>query len=123
MTALLQQERGSKMLKYMLIYIVSVLISSVSQIILKTSSGKTYDSFIREYLNPRVIIAYGLFFLTTFISLYAYKVIPLSMGPILESTGYIWVAILSFVILGEKISKRKLTGLLVIIAGIVVYSI
>ncbi len=111
------------MLKYMLIYIVSVLIASVSQIILKTSSGKTYDSFIREYLNPRVIIAYGLFFLTTFISLYAYKVIPLSMGPILESTGYIWVAILSFVILGEKISKRKLTGLLVIIAGIVVYSI
>ena len=111
------------MLKYMLIYIVSVLIASVSQIILKTSSGKTYDSFIREYLNPRVIIAYGLFFLTTFISLYAYKVIPLSMGPILESTGYIWVAILSFVILGEKISKRKLMGLLVIIAGIVVYSI
>ena len=111
------------MLKYMLIYIVSVFIASVSQIILKTSSGKTYDSFIKEYLNPRVIIAYGLFFLTTFISLYAYKVIPLSMGPILESTGYIWVAVLSFIILGEKISPRKLMGLLIIIAGIVVYSI
>ncbi len=111
------------MLKYMLIYIVSVFIASVSQIILKTSSGKAYDSFIKEYLNPRVIIAYGLFFLTTFISLYAYKVIPLSMGPILESTGYIWVAVLSFIILGEKISPRKLMGLLIIIAGIVVYSI
>lgn len=109
------------MYKYVLIYILSVFIASVSQIILKTSSGKTYDSFIREYLNLRVITAYGLFFITTFISLYAYKVIPLSLGPVLEATGYIWVAILSYFALGERISRRKLAGLVIIIAGIALY--
>lgn len=111
------------MIKYILVYICSVFVASVSQIILKTSSGKKYDSFIKEYLNPRVIIAYMLFFGTTFISLYAYKGLPLSMGPILEATGYIWVALLSFIILHEKITKSKLLGLAVIIAGIVIYSI
>ncbi len=111
------------MIKYMIVYICSVFIASVSQIILKTSSGRQYESFIREYLNPRVIIAYALFFGTTFVSLYAYKGLPLSMGPILEATGYIWVALLSFLVLKEKITPKKLLGLIVIIAGIVVYSI
>ncbi len=111
------------MTKYILIYITSVFIASVSQIILKTSSGQKYDSFIKEYLNPKVIIAYAMFFGTTLISLYAYKGLPLSMGPVLEATGYIWVAILSFLILKEKITTKKLIGLVVIIAGIVVYSL
>ena len=111
------------MIKYMIVYVCSVFIASISQIILKKSSGKHYDSFIKEYLNPRVIIAYTLFFGTTFVSLYAYKGLPLSMGPILEATGYIWVALLSFLVLKEKITVKKLAGLIVIIAGIVVYSI
>ena len=111
------------MTKYILIYITSVFIASVSQIILKTSSGQRYDSVIKEYLNPKVIIAYAMFFGTTLISLYAYKGLPLSMGPVLEATGYIWVAILSFFILKEKITTKKLIGLVVIIAGIVVYSL
>lgn len=110
------------MIKYILVYVCSVFIASVSQIILKTSSGVKYDNFIKEYLNPRVIIAYSLFFGTTFISLYAYKGLPLSMGPILEATGYIWVALLSFLILKEKVTKTKMIGLAVIITGIVIYS-
>ncbi len=110
------------MIKYILVYICSVFVASVSQIILKTSSGKKYDNIIKEYLNPRVIIAYSLFFGTTFISLYAYKGLPLSMGPILEATGYIWVALLSFLILKEKVTKTKMLGLAVIIAGIAIYS-
>ena len=111
------------MIKYALIYLCSVFIASVSQIILKISSGRTYDSVIAEYLNPRVIIAYGLFFGTTLISLIAYKGLPLSMGPILEATGYIWVALLSLIVLKEKITKKKLLGLVIIIIGIVVYSL
>lgn len=45
----------------------------------------------KEYLNPLVIIAYILFFGTTFISMYALKVVPLSMAPILEASGYIFL--------------------------------
>ena len=103
---------------HVFIYIFSVFISSVSQIILKTSADKEYDSKIREYLNPRVIIAYAIFFLATLVTVYAYKGIPLSLGPILETTGYLWISLLGYFILKEKISRRKLLGLAVVIIGI-----
>lgn len=105
---------------HVFIYIFSVFISSVSQIILKTSADKKYDSRIKEYLNPRVIIAYGIFFIATFVTIYAYKGIPLSVGPILETTGYLWISLLGYFILKEKISKRKIAGLVIVVAGIII---
>lgn len=107
-------------ISHVFIYIFSVFISSVSQILLKTSANKKYESRIREYLNPRVIVAYGIFFIATFVTIIAYKGIPLSLGPILETTGYLWVSLLGYFILKEKISRRKILGLIVVVAGIVV---
>ncbi len=105
---------------HVFIYVFSVFISSVSQIILKKSADKKYDSKIKEYLNPLVIIAYGIFFLATLVTIYAYKGIPLSLGPILETTGYLWVSLLGFFVLKEKISRRKILGLAVVVIGIFV---
>ncbi len=103
--------------------IAGVLASSFSQIMLKKSAQKTYGSKIKEYLNPMVIIAYILFFGSTMISLYALKVVPLSMSPILEALGYIFVAILSYIFFKEKLTKKQLIGMLLIIVGIVVYTL
>ena len=108
---------------YSLILLASVFISSVSQILLKKSAGIKYPSKIREYLNPYVIIGYGLFFGCTIISMFALKVVPLSMSPVLESFGYIFVAVLSFFFLKEKFTKRQLIGTALIIIGVVVYSL
>ena len=105
---------------HVFIYVFSVFISSISQIILKSSADKKYDNKLKEYLNPRVIIAYGIFFFATLVTIYAYKGIPLSLGPILETTGYLWVSLLGYFILKEKISSRKLVGLIVVIVGIMV---
>lgn len=60
------------MLKFILVFLVSVLISSISQIILKKSAARKYDSLIKEYLNVRVIGAYAMFFLSTLLTMYAY---------------------------------------------------
>ncbi|MCR5634352.1 MAG: EamA family transporter [Lachnospiraceae bacterium] len=108
---------------YVGIFLISVLVSSVSQILLKISAGKTYDSKIKEYLNAPVIIAYGLFFLSTVVTVLAYKYVDLSLGPVLEATGYIWVTILGYLILKEKVSRKKLLGLVVIIVGIIVFNV
>ena len=105
------------------IMLISILISSVSQIMLKKSTQKKYPSKIKEYLNPMVIIAYGLFFGCTLITMYSLKVVPLGMAPILESAGYIFVAVLSFVFLKERFTKRQLLGMALIIIGIGVYNI
>ena len=108
---------------YVGIFLISVLVSSVSQILLKISAGKAYDSKIKEYLNAPVIIAYGLFFLSTVVTVLAYKYVDLSLGPVLEATGYIWVTLLGYLILKEKVSRKKMLGLVVIIVGIIVFNV
>lgn len=111
------------MVKYVILFLFSVFISSVSQILLKTSSGEKKERLIDEYLNPKVIIAYGIFFASSLLTVFAYKYVPLSMGPILEASGYIFVSILGYVCLHEKIGKRKLIGMACILLGIVISSI
>ena len=112
-----------KNLVFSLIYLSGVFISAIAQIILKKSAGKEYESKIREYLNPYVIIAYAIFFGATFCTIYAYKGVPLSFGPILAASEYVFVAVLSKLFLKENINLKKFIGLSVIIAGIIIYSL
>lgn len=102
--------------------LTGVFISAVSQVMLKKASMKQYRSPIFEYLNPLVIFAYVLFFGTTFLSILAYRGIPLSMGPVLESTSYLYVTFFGVVIFKEKITRKKILGLALIISGIIVYA-
>lgn len=108
-------------MKYIGIFLLSVFISSVSQIILKTSANRKHEGIIWEYLNFRVILAYTLFLISSFITVIAYKYIPLSMGATLESSGYIFVTVLGVVFLQEKVGKRRLLGLFIIMVGIFVF--
>lgn len=108
---------------YIIIFITSVFISSISQILLKKSANSSYSSRLKEYVNFKVIIAYAMFFASTLLTIVAYRVIPLSLGPILESTGYIFVSILGMLFLNEKIKVKKLIGMIIIILGIILFSI
>ena len=114
---------NSQVMLYAGIFLLGVLIAGISQVMLKESAMTEYSSWIREYLNVRVIVAYGLFFVSTLVSVYAYKVIPVSMGPILDSTGYIYVTVFGVLIFKEKLNKKKIIALVLILAGIVVYSL
>ena len=96
-----------EMLPYILVLMTGVFVSAVSQVMLKKAALKTYDSPIKEYLNPMVIVAYMLFFGTTFLSILAYKGIPLSMGPIIEATSYIYVTFFGVKIFHEKMNRKK----------------
>lgn len=105
---------------YIAVFFASVFIAAVSQILLKKSAMKQYDHKFGDYLNPYVICAYGLLFLSMLMTVYAYKGVDLKTGPVIEATSYIYVAILSAVFLKERISRKKMAGLLVIIAGVVI---
>lgn len=105
-----------------IVLLFSVFISAVSQILLKKATYRKYNNRLGEYLNPYVIIAYGIFFTSTILTMLALRYVPLSMSPILESTSYIYVPIMGYIFLGESITKRKIIGIGVILAGIFVYS-
>lgn len=111
------------MIKYAGILLTGTFISAISQVLLKKSVLKKYDSVLREYLNPEVFFAYLLFVIATLMSIIAYKGIPLSMGPLLEATGYIYITIFGIAIFKEKMNRRKLMALLCIVMGIVFYSV
>ena len=114
---------NSRILLYAVIMLVGVFVCAISQVMLKKAAKKKYVNPIQEYLNPLVIFAYAIFFGTTLVDTFVYKVLPLSMGPILEATSYIYVTIFGVTIFKEKINKKKIIALAVIIFGIVVYSV
>lgn len=111
------------MIKYVIIFILSVCISSTSQILLKKSAGIERKNKIEEYLNKYVILGYGLLFLSTLLTMFAYKNINLSLGVVIESIGYIIVAVLSYFFLKEKFTKNKIIGIILIIIGVIVFGI
>lgn len=104
-----------------LIFFSGVVIAAFSQVLLKISASKTYRSVIREYLNPYVICGYGMLFLSMLFSIIGYRGMEYMNGPIIESLGFVLVTILGYLFFKEKISKRKILGILLILSGIVVY--
>ena len=113
----------SELMAYSLLLIFGVFVSSVSQAILKKEAISPHESVSNEYLNPRVMFAYVLFVSTTFLAIFAYKVVPLSMGAILESTSYLWITIFGLLIFKEKITKKKYLAMFLIITGIAIFSL
>lgn len=108
---------------YACVLLFGVFISAVSQVLLKKAALKNYESPLKEYLNPYVIVAYSIFVLSTFLSILAYRGIPLSLGPILEATSYLYVTIFGVKIFGEKMNRKKISALCLIILGILIYAI
>ena len=110
------------MLLYGGIMLVSVFVSSVSQVLLKKAASRTYERRIDEYLNPMVIFAYVLFLLTTLLTVFAYRGIPLSLGPVLEATSYLYVTAFGALIFKEKVTPKRLVALALIVVGICIYA-
>ena len=109
--------------KFVLVKVFGTLISSVAQIFLKKSAGKVYKNKIFEYLNPYVLGAYGVYFVTVFLSVYALKGISMSFSAIIESLGFILIPIFSYLVLKEKISRSQILGIALIMLGIIVYNL
>lgn len=99
----------------------SNMVAAISQILLKRAAGRTWPVWWRAYINPYVIAAYILFFMTTIFSVLALRFIPLSLSAALGSSGQIFVPLLSYLFLGEKPSRRRLCGMMIIVAGLVIF--
>lgn len=110
-----------EMNKYICLLLLSVIISSCSQILLKKSAMKKYKSIIYEYLNPLVIMGYSMMVFSTITTILAYRGVEYKNGPVIESLGYLLVMILSYFFFKEKITKKKLVGNIIILLGIFVF--
>ena len=106
---------------WLLMFVLSSSVAAFAQVLLKKSAAKKYSSVIREYLNPYVIIGYGLMFGSMLIGVIGYRHVEYKNGSVMESFGFLMVMILSRVFFGEKITNRKIIGNLLIFTGIAIF--
>ncbi len=106
---------------YFLLMLLSCLIASTSQIILKLSAQKEYPNFIREYLNAYVIGGYMLLVVSMVIGIFCYSGLGYMGVVVMEPIGYIIVMFMSRLIFKEKIVPAKIVGMVLIICGIAVF--
>lgn len=107
---------------FYILVVAGIFVSSCSQLLLKKSADRQHKSFIASMLNWRVITAYVIL-----VGAMAINITAMSNGvklkdlPILESLGYIFVPILSLVILKEKITPRMGLSMALILVGIFIF--
>ena len=84
---------------YSCVLLIGVLVSAISQVLLKKAAMKHYENHLKEYLNPMVIFAYAMFVGTTFLSIIGVKIFH------------------------ERLNKKKIIALFFIVGGIIIYSV
>ena len=104
------------------VVVIGILSCSLSQLLLKKSAMVDHSSKLYEILNPMVIIAYTVFLCSLLVNIWAMSIgVQLKEIAMLESLGYVFVPILSFLILKENISCHTICATLIVLLGIFVF--
>ena len=107
---------------YFLIVVVSVLIASVAQILLKKSAMQAHHSVFSQYMNALVICGYFLLGISLIANIFAMsKGVELKVVSIVESFSYLFVPILSYLFFKEKITPRKIVSIIIIMVGVTLF--
>ena len=96
-------------------------LSAVSQILLKQSADRPHATSAGEYLNWRVLTAYAIFAATVVVNILAFRVLDYKYGGVLMASSYVFVLLLSRLVLREKIAASTYWGNALIVAGVSLY--
>lgn len=107
----------------MLLLFGTTFLTAFSQLLMKQSANIKRDNWIYDYLNWRVITAYGIAFTVLLINTYAFTGIDMKYGSVIDAFSYVFVMLLSYFILKEKFTKGQLIGNLIIISGVLIYTL
>lgn len=107
---------------YYLVVVFSVLLAAFAQMLLKKSATISYDSIIKEYVNPWVVCGYGMMGASLLINIFAMSkgVMVKELGTI-EALSYLFIPLLSWLFFKEKISARKALSIVLILVGIFIF--
>jgi uncharacterized membrane protein len=105
---------------YLLFALIAVVLTGISQILLKIGSRR-HDRYFQMYYNPATVSGYVVFLLVVLCSLVALKGLELKLFYAIASLNYAIVVILSAVLLQERLTWRKAASILLIISGILIF--
>jgi drug/metabolite transporter (DMT)-like permease len=101
-----------------LLVVIGCVTSGYAGILLKKGADKLKFSPKALIRNKPLIFGLSIYAIGTCVYIYALRGAELSLIYPLVSTTYIWVAIFSQKILGEKMNKYKWAGIGLILAGV-----
>ncbi len=107
--------------KYYSIFFLAVVFAAFGQVLLKKGAILGITSFWKQFLSYYVLFGYCLLFLSLMMVSFSYREVPLKMGPVFDSFGFIFVPLFSWLFFGEKFSTIKIFGFALIILGVIVF--
>ena len=101
--------------------LIMTLLGSVASLFLKRASGT--DGIFAMLKNLNLYIGGFLYIVSAILNIWILRYLDYSVVLPLTSLTYIWTMVLSYFILKEKITKKKIGGLVLILIGAVCVSI
>ena len=112
------------MIRAVAIFVAGVVLAAVGQVLMKNGANRGRShSVLRSFFDPFVVAGYTLMLASTVTSTIALKVLPLKLTVALLPLGYIVVVLLSVALLRERMRRHHVWGMLIILAGIVIFNL
>lgn len=106
---------------YFFLLIIMTMLGSVASLFLKKASGSEGVIYMLKNLN--LYVGGGLYFASALLNIYVLKFLDYSVVLPLTSLTYIWTMALSYMILKEKITGKKILGVILILIGASIVSL
>ncbi len=105
---------------YFVLLLVMTALGSVASLFLKKASEA--ENFLSMLKNVDLYIGGSLYLASAVLNIVILRFLDYSIVLPLTSITYIWTMALSYLILKERITKRKLTGVMLIVLGAICIS-
>ena len=109
------------MVIYYIVLLVMTMFGSVASLFLKKASGS--NGFVDMLKNINLYIGGFLYVSSAVLNIWLLKILDYSVILPLTSLTYIWTMVLSYFILKEKITVKKVLGICLILIGAVIISL
>ncbi len=105
---------------YFILIIMTIIGAAAGLFLKKASSSKNIKALI---LNVNFYLGGILYFISALLNIYILKYLDYSIVLPLTSITYIWTMFISYIILKESITKKKILGVILIIIGALLITI
>lgn len=108
-------------MSYYLAMSAGILLTGFAQVLMKRGAASE-STWLQNFLNWRTLTGYGIFGFVTVLNLYALQSLELKTVSAWAACTYVWVIVLSWKLLQEKIDGRTALGCVLIVLGIIIFN-
>ncbi|BBK78195.1 EamA family transporter [Clostridium butyricum] len=106
---------------YYILLIIMTLMGAIASLFLKKASG--FKSLKQLVFNINLYLGGILYVLSAVINIYILRFLDYSLVLPLTSITYIWTMIISYCVFKEKITIKKMFGLMLVIIGVMLIAV